>query len=89
MHVDGDRPRKSKNVTEAVMELGKLNKLLEVVEIFSRKHGASRARQQNRARVKKDIWLEKLDVNIIIHGTNWMKERDCRTSVEIVSKKRQ
>jgi len=44
MRVDGDRPRKSKNLTEAVMELRKLNKLLEVVEIICRKHQASGAR---------------------------------------------
>lgn len=67
------------------MELRELNKLLEVVEIICRNHQASRARQQNRTGVKKDIWWNKLDVNIIC-GTNWMKEGDCRTSVEIVRK---
>lgn len=58
MHVDRNQPRKNKNLTEAVMELRKMNKLLEFVEIICKKHQASRARQQNRACVKKDIWLK-------------------------------
>lgn len=65
IRVDRNQPRKSKNLTEAVMELRKMNKLLEFVEIICKKHQASRARQQNRACVEKDIWLNKLDVNIV------------------------
>lgn len=65
MHVDRNQCRRSKNVTEAVMELRKLNKRLEFVEIICKKHQAPRARQQKRACVKKDIWLSKLDVNIV------------------------
>lgn len=54
----------SKNLTEAVMELRKMNKLLEFVEIICKKN-TKRARQQNRACVEKDIWLNRLDVNIV------------------------
>lgn len=37
MHVDRNQLRKSKNLTEAVMELRKIIKLLEFVEIICKK----------------------------------------------------
>lgn len=47
-YVDGDLSRKSKNLTEAAMEVWKLNTPLEIVDA-SRKRHVSRTRQQNQA----------------------------------------
>lgn len=57
--------KEQKSDRGCVMELGEMNKLLEFVKIICKKHQASRARQQNRACVEEDIWLNKLDVNIV------------------------
>lgn len=67
------------------MEFGKMNKLLEFVEIICKKHQVSRARQQNRACQERHLAEQ---TRCQYCGTNWMKERDYRTSVETVSKKR-
>lgn len=86
MHVDRNQCRKSKNVTEAVMELRKLNKLLEFVEIICKKHQATQSQAAKESLCQERHLAEQTRCQYC--ETNWMKERDYRTSLEIVSKQR-
>lgn len=72
MHVDRNQPRKSKNLTEAVMELRKMNKLLEFVDIICKKIKHPEPGSKTKP-VSRKTFGQKTRCQYC--GTKWMDER--------------